>query len=218
MASQLLTGPVSNSVSSETTRRLSTSEFRRRIWHMAPGLLPFVFAAFPRTEPISLRARVTVIAVAATIAAALLRDSENIARTSSENLRSNVLGYLIPVVSLLFLLPTAPELGMTVLAVLAFGDGSATVGGLLLRGQSLPWNRDKSWAGLVSFLVFAAPLAFLAFYANASPTPELTRAAIITGAAAVAGAIAETLPLKMNDNVSVGAAATVTVLTIHFIF
>ena len=180
--------------------------------------MPFVFAAIPHAEPISLRARVTVIAVATTIAAALLRDSENIARSSSENLRSNVLGYLVPVVSLLFLFPTAPELGMTVLAVLAFGDGSATVGGLLLRGQSLPWNHEKTWAGLISFLLFSAPLAFLAFYANASPTPELTRAAIVTGAAAVAGAVAETLPLKVNDNVSVGAAATLTSLTIYFCF
>lgn len=184
---------------------------------MSPGLLPFVFAAIPHQDPISLDARIIMVAVAATIAAALLRDTKNITRTRDESLKSNVFGYLIPVVGLLFLLPATPELGMTVLAVLAFGDGSATVGGLLVRGKSLPWNPDKTWAGLISFLLFAAPMACLAFVSNATPAPEMTHAVSVAVAAAVAGAVAESLPLKLNDNISVGVAATSAVLVTQFV-
>lgn len=197
--------------------RISSSELRRRMWHMSPGLLPFVFAAIPHKDPLSLDARAIMVTVAAIIAYSLLRDTRNIARTRDENLKSNVFGYLIPVVSLLVLFPATPELGMTMLAVLAFGDGSATVGGLLFRGPALPWNCEKTWAGLISFLMCSTPLALLAFFANASPTPEFAHAFAIATAAAIAGAIAETLPLKINDNITVGAAGTVAILATHFI-
>lgn len=217
MPSPLLTNSVAGPLPVDNVPRISRSELRRRLWHMSPGLLPFVFAAIPHKDPLSLDARAIMVGVAATIAFSLLRDARNIARTRDENLTSNVLGYLIPVVSLLVLFPATPELGMTLLAILAFGDGSATVGGLLLKGPSLPWNRKKTWAGLVSFLICAAPLALLAFVANASPTPELSHVLAVVVTASAAGAIAETLPLKFNDNVSVGAVGTVAILAIHFV-
>tara|TARA_R110002072_G_scaffold303029_3_gene491495 strand:- start:10794 stop:11450 length:657 start_codon:yes stop_codon:yes gene_type:complete len=217
MSSSLLTNSASGALPIDSAPRISKSELRRRLWHMSPGLLPFVFAAIPHKDPLSLDARAIMVSVAAIIAFSLLRDTRNIARTRNENLTSNVLGYLIPVVSLLVLFPATPELGMTLLAILAFGDGFATVGGLLLKGPALPWNREKTWAGLISFLICAAPLALLAFVANSSPTPELSPALAVAVAAAVTGAIAESLPLRINDNVSVGAAGTVAILAAHLV-
>lgn len=37
--------------------------------------------------------------------------------------------------------------------ILAFGDGFATLAGLSFGGPSLPWNEDKSWAGLLGFWI-----------------------------------------------------------------
>ena len=54
------------------------------------------------------------------------------------------------------------ELAAAVWGLLAFGDGMATVAGVTLGGPKLPWNREKSWAGLISFILWGtAASAFL---------------------------------------------------------
>lgn len=45
------------------------------------------------------------------------------------------------------------ELAAGVWALLAVGDGMATLSGLALRGLRLPWNPNKTWSGLVAFVV-----------------------------------------------------------------
>jgi len=134
----------------------------------------------------------------------------------AERLLSDILGYMTPVVALLLLFPAVPELGMTLLVILAFGDGSATLSGLLLGGRALPWNRNKTWSGLISFLCLSAPLAFLAFTATASPSWPLMHALQVSAAGAVAGAFAETFPLRGSDNTSVGVVGGLAILATHF--
>ena len=46
------------------------------------------------------------------------------------------------------------ELAAGVWALLAVGDGMATLSGLVLRGPRLPWNRKKTWSGLAAFVLF----------------------------------------------------------------
>ena len=46
------------------------------------------------------------------------------------------------------------ELAAALWALLAVGDGMATLAGLALRGPRLPWNPEKTWLGLVGFVVF----------------------------------------------------------------
>ena len=46
------------------------------------------------------------------------------------------------------------ELAAGVWALLAVGDGMATLSGLALGGPRLPWNPRKTWAGLVAFVLF----------------------------------------------------------------
>jgi len=54
------------------------------------------------------------------------------------------------------------ELAAAVWALLAFGDGMATLVGLAVRGPKLPWNQDKSWAGLMAFVLWGTAMsAFL---------------------------------------------------------
>ena len=46
------------------------------------------------------------------------------------------------------------ELAAGIWALLAVGDGMATLSGLALRGPRLLWNPKKTWSGLVAFVLF----------------------------------------------------------------
>ena len=88
--------------------------------------------------------------------------------------------------------------------ILAFGDGFATLIGRVLPIRRLPWNPEKSLGGTLTFLILgtAAALATAVFFEY-----DHLAAAI---AAAIVAAIVESLPLHVNDNISVPFAAAAT--------
>ncbi|HEX7155434.1 MAG TPA: DUF92 domain-containing protein [Thermoanaerobaculia bacterium] len=88
-------------------------------------------------------------------------------------------------------------------AFLAFGDGVATLAGRWMRIGSLPWNPRKSWGGFLSFTVAAwlSGVAVGAFLGWFHPFLILL--------AAVTAAIAESLDLGVDDNVTVPFATAV---------
>lgn len=98
-------------------------------------------------------------------------------------------------------------------AIMAVGDGSATLAGRHWPSARLPWNADKTWAGFVAFLITGslAAVAFGAWVAAglvSRPDPLFTLWAGI--AAAVCAAVVETVPIRLDDNLSVPAAAAAT--------
>src|SRR4029077_16673897 len=44
--------------------------------------------------------------------------------------------------------------------ILAFGDGSATLVGRAMPIAPLPWNRDKSWGGLIAFILIGGAASY----------------------------------------------------------
>ncbi|HYC58340.1 MAG TPA: DUF92 domain-containing protein [Thermoanaerobaculia bacterium] len=93
-------------------------------------------------------------------------------------------------------------------ALLAFGDGVATLAGQFQseRRRSLPWNPDKSWAGLIAFFLVGTAMALaVAYFFN-------HREPWIVIVASLAAAIAETLPLRIDDNLTVPFAASVALI------
>ena len=88
-------------------------------------------------------------------------------------------------------------------ALLAFGDGIATLAGKSVRIAPLPWNRDKSWGGLLAFFVVGAAAALAVAYWMDYREPGVVLLA------ALAAAIVESLPLGVDDNVTVPVAAGV---------
>lgn len=199
------------------TARLDRSELRRRLWHMAPGLLPFVLWFFPHSDPMSPRLRTIVILIAVVLATSIYRRFRMIARHEElDDGTVAVFGYAGSVLAAVLLFPAHIELGLTVLGIVAFGDGSATLGGLLLDGPRLPWNREKTWAGLLTFLLIGTPMAALIFWGEPYHNPEalgtpvaFSTALICAGAAVLASAISESLPSRVNDNLRVGVTAAV---------
>ncbi|HEX6178707.1 MAG TPA: DUF92 domain-containing protein, partial [Thermoanaerobaculia bacterium] len=88
--------------------------------------------------------------------------------------------------------------------ILAFGDGVATIAGKTIRGPKLPWNGDKSWSGLLAFVAAAGSGALaIGVWMDAPKAPAILLAV-------VCAAIAESLPLGIDDNVSVPVAAATT--------
>ena len=112
------------------------------------------------------------------------------------------------------------------LAVLAFGDGAATlfgqaVGRHAVARPPLPWNRDKSWAGLLAFWAVGLPAAAV-YYRGETLNPEALRDpatwpaafAVVAPAALLAG-LWESARSHWNDNVRVALAAAAGVLACH---
>jgi uncharacterized protein (TIGR00297 family) len=148
-----------------------------------------------------------------------------------------ILLYPLAVLLLTLIFPSRPDIVAAAWAILAFGDGAATLAGRaaqqfdseaakprarslspnparsadspLERGR-LPWNPDKSIAGTAAFIacggLAGVALAWWTRGGMASPPPlAFTVAAPL--AAAVVAAFVETIPVRLDDNISVPAAA-----------
>jgi uncharacterized protein (TIGR00297 family) len=125
---------------------------------------------------------------------------------------------LYPVVVLVMILVfhRRMELAAAVWGLLAFGDGMATVAGITLGGPKLPWNREKSWAGLISFVLWGtAASAFLIRWVQqgvAAGQNDHTGMSFLSSpgfllagcfAAAIAAGLAESARTGIDDNLLV---------------
>jgi uncharacterized protein (TIGR00297 family) len=97
------------------------------------------------------------------------------------------------------------ELAAIAWAILAFGDGFATLAGRTIPIARLPWNPAKSWGGFLAFLVAAAASG----YTVAMLFGSADRLLVAVLVAALAAAIGESLPLGVDDNLTVPLAAAI---------
>jgi dolichol kinase len=102
------------------------------------------------------------------------------------------------------------DIAVISLLVLAFGDPLAFLGGMMIGGPRLPWNKDKTYAGLLSFMV--VPMLLISVLYN----PIFGALAVITGG------VAETLclPEKVltDDNFLVPASTAMVVWILSILF
>jgi dolichol kinase len=75
---------------------------------------------------------------------------------------------------------------------------------------------NVGWHGLL--VLFAIPVATLAYWRVARPDVSLASAAISASAAALLAAVAESLPVRLTDNLRVGVAAAVGMIGVHVAF
>jgi dolichol kinase len=198
--------------------RLPPHEWRRRMVHMSPGLLPSLFLVIPHNDPLTWYVKGPILLVTLGLAIFSLLKARLFARCGETGWVCSVVSYAIITLTLLMALPSQPELGLVVTIIIAFGDGSATLAGMLARGRKLPWNTAKSWIGMAAFLICSIPLATLVYWGEARPGVSLPVALACVVPAAVAAALAESLPTRLNDNIRVGLAAGLTILTTHGMF
>ena len=141
------------------------------------------------------------------------------------------LGILLYPLSVLILILAFPERLDIVAAawgVLAFGDGFATLVGRAWNAKArpslegtpmsfgpasakaakttLPWNGEKTIAGTTAFFVFGSVAGVaLACWTRSSvtPRPPLMFSLVAPMVAAAVGALVETIPVRLDDNISV---------------
>jgi uncharacterized protein (TIGR00297 family) len=144
-----------------------------------------------------------------------------------------ILLYPLAVLLLALIFPSRPDITAAAWAILAFGDGAATLAGRSSRStaenaenaeqenlsatsarsaveRGLPWNPEKTVAGTVAFMICggigAVALAWWTRPAT-TPAPPLAFTIIAPLVAAIVAAFVETIPVRLDDNISVPAAA-----------
>ncbi len=196
--------------------RLPRGEILRKSLHMSPGLIPFLMKDMPHLDPLDKASLVFLTVVSLVLTVIFLAVFRLVRRPGERNLLSAALSYPATVVGTIVLFPAHLEFACVVVTILAFGDGFAYLCGSLFGKTRLPWNAQKTWLGSFGFIVFSGPIASLAFWLEAKPQVSIMTAAACGFSAAIAGAIAESLDVKLTDNLRVGLAAACTVAMTSF--
>jgi uncharacterized protein (TIGR00297 family) len=129
---------------------------------------------------------------------------------SARKYYSGITLYHVSILMLLFALPDRRDIVAAAWGVLAFGDGTATLVGRHFKSPRIPWNREKSVAGSVAFvLVGGAAASFLCWWCRPAilPPPYAWFSLTMPFVAALAAAAVETIPIRLDDNISVTATA-----------
>jgi uncharacterized protein (TIGR00297 family) len=187
------------------TRRFS--ETSRQLVHVAMGTLALLLRYLTALEATLLAA----VAVAFNLYA-LRKIARHLYRPGEfgQRLRSGITLYPISVLLLLLALPDRRDIVAAAWGVLAFGDGMATLAGHHIRSPRIPWNREKSVAGSAAFVVFGgAAASFLCWWCRPSVIPPAYPwfSIWMPMLATIAAAAVETIPIRLDDNISVPAAA-----------
>jgi dolichol kinase len=113
--------------------------------------------------------------------------------------------YPMAILTLVLVFPTRLDLVATVWAILAVGDGMATLVGIHAPIAPLPWNHKKSLGGLGAFVLFGSVAAAGMMWWSSPDLPDAWMFGPIM--AAVLAGFAETVPVTLDDNVTVPAVA-----------
>jgi uncharacterized protein (TIGR00297 family) len=114
--------------------------------------------------------------------------------------------YPLSVLGLVLLFRDEPWMAAAVWAVLAWGDGMASIAGLALGGARLPWNAGKTWSGLLAFVAFGTvgAAAFAGWTLKLPPggwfSPRILGLVLPL---ALVCALVESLPTTLDDNLTV---------------
>jgi dolichol kinase len=118
-----------------------------------------------------------------------------------------LLGYPIAILILVLIFRHQRHIVAATWAILAFGDGFASLLGRPFGVRKLPWNAEKSYVGFFSFALFGSVGAVLFTLWIAWGDPALARLdsllLVVPMAAALLSAIVETLPIRVDDNFTV---------------
>jgi uncharacterized protein (TIGR00297 family) len=189
-----------------TGARITGGELLRKLVHMAVGGLAFA------VRPLGFWGAVACASAAIVHNLFLfpLYGGKRLWR-AHESERGRALGIVLYPVAVLFLLllfQARLEVAAATWGILAFGDGMASLVGMTLgRGNPLPWNRKKSWAGTLAYLVFGGAGATILLVWTAPGVYSLEFAVAISFATALVAALLESQAQGLDDNLGVPLVA-----------
>ncbi len=180
---------------------LTRGELARKVVHMGVGLIAFglrflgpfwsaVAAAAALVSNLFLLPRIG--------GRRLWREAEVAAGSSIGNIL-----YPLSVLLLILIFWQRLEVAAAAWGILAFGDGMASVAGMALGREKLPWNPRKSWVGTGAYVICGA-LAAAALLLWTAPGRYSLAFALAAGfGAALLAALLESLPQGLDDNLGV---------------
>jgi uncharacterized protein (TIGR00297 family) len=183
------------------------SEVGRQLVHISMGGVALLLRWITPYEALVIAGAALVFNVYALphIATSLFRSAERHGRVDA-----GIVFYPASVMLLLMLFPDRLDIVAATWGIMAAGDGMATIVGRHARRARIPWNRRRTVAGSAAFVLFGgAAGAFLCWWCTPRivPPPYPWFPIWMPFAAALAAAAAETLPIRLDDNLSVPATA-----------
>lgn len=123
-------------------------------------------------------------------------------RAGASDVWTGVILYPVAVLLLILIYRNSMHIVAAVWAILALGDGVAGVAGPAFDGPALPWNRQKTWAGSAAFVLAGTAGAYL-LTRWVNPQLAGVKALMICILTALTGAAVESLPIALDDNLTV---------------
>jgi uncharacterized protein (TIGR00297 family) len=185
------------------------SETKRQLVHISMGGFALLLRWLSWTEALALAAAALAfnLLVLPRFAHAIYRPGDR-ARVAH-----GIVFYPLAVLILIASFPRRPDIAAAAWGILAAGDGVATLAGRAIGGRTWPWHPDKTVVGTLAFVVAGTiagcGLAWWCRPAAGPAVPILFACLVPPGAALVAGLV-ETIPVKLDDNLSVAAGAGAT--------
>ena len=116
-------------------KRVRRVEVRRQLWHILPGFLPIALWFVPHRDPLTPLMWAILLVVTVSPGVHAFVRYRQIARPQDTDRLQSTIGYAGSIVLCLLLFPGGVEIPLTVLAILAFGDGHT-------NGLGDPLGRD----------------------------------------------------------------------------
>ncbi len=192
----------------EQGESLSRGELLRKLIHMAVGLGAFAVVFLGPLHSAILAGGLLLFNLAVWPRLGgrrVWRDAE-----SRHGVAIGIVLYPLVVLALVLIFWRRLEVVAAAWAILAFGDGMATIAGQGLGGARLPWNPAKSWAGTLAFWVCGTLGSAAALgWTLAHQERPLAIGVVLSAAAltALSAALVESLPLPLDDNLTVPLAS-----------
>ena len=185
------------------------SEDTRQSVHIAMGGFALALPYLPWLTAVllaSVAVAFNIFALQKLLGLQLFRPGERLRR-----LTSGFVLYPLAVLGLLLVFGSRLDIVAGAWGILAAGDGMATIVGRRYPIRRIAWNPSKSLGGTLALAIFGgAAGVFLAWWCRETVVPPAYPwfpfvAPII---AAIAAAAVETIPISLDDNISVTATAT----------
>jgi uncharacterized protein (TIGR00297 family) len=184
------------------------SEDTRQTVHIAMGGFALALPYLPWWGAVfcaSLAVAFNLFALQKLLGLQLFRPGERLRR-----LTSGIVLYPLSVLGLLFAFGSRLDIIAAAWGILAAGDGMATIVGRRFPIRPIPWNARKSLGGSLALAVFGGGAGiFLAWWCRDTVIPPAYAwfPFVAPMLAAIAAAAVETIPIELDDNVSVAATA-----------
>ncbi len=187
--------------------RMPAGEILRKALHMGAGLGALLLPFLTRWQALAIC--VGAVAMNALVLPRLTGHAMDREEDRRRGWAAGVVLYPAAIGALILLFGSRMEVVAAAWAILAFGDGAATLAGRLAGGPRLPWNPRKSWAGLIAFVPAGgvAALLMVEWIAGHMGTSHLHRAfpfmLAACATAAILAAFVESYPSGIDDNLTV---------------